>query len=66
MKKFRVTMQVPMIETFIYEVEADEGEYALVKVLNEDKSINKIAQDLQEEPSFGDIEFEVEELKGEN
>ena len=64
MAKFRIKVQVPMIEIFVYEVEAEEGSDALAMVFDEHPSVEKIAQDLQEESSFGDIEVEVDELKG--
>lgn len=61
MKKFQVTMEVPSIQTYVYEVEAENEEKALHLVLEEDNSVEQISHTVEEEDSFGDIQIEIEE-----
>lgn len=61
MTKYTVTMEVPSIQTYVYEVEAESQTQALELVLEEDKSVNHISHTTEEEDSFGDIQMEVEE-----
>ncbi|MDB4343532.1 hypothetical protein OAA15_00765 [bacterium] len=61
MKKFTVTMEVPSIQTFVYEVEAESQTQALELALEEDDSVELISHTTEEEDSFGDIQIEVEE-----
>lgn len=63
MKKFQVTMEVPSIQTFVYEVEAENEEKALHLVLEEDDSVEHISHTTEEEDSFGDIEITVEDFE---
>ena len=61
MKKFTVTMEVPSIQTYVYEVEAEYQAQALELVLEEDDSVEQISHTVEEEDSFGDIQIEIEE-----
>ena len=60
MKKFTVTMEVPSIQTYVYEVEAESQTQALELVLEEDDSVERISYTVEEEDSFGDTEITVE------
>ena len=61
MKKFTVTMEIPSIQTYVYEVEAESPNQALELVLEEDDSVEQISYTVEEEDSFGDMEIIVEE-----
>ena len=63
MKKFTVTMEVPSIQTYVYEIEAENEEQALHLVLEEDNSVEQISYTVEEEDSFGDIETTVEDVE---
>jgi len=63
MKKFTVTMEVPSIQTYVYEVEAESQTQALELVLEEDDSVKQISHTVEEEDSFGDTEITVEEVE---
>ncbi len=61
MTKYTVTLQVPSLETYVYEVEANDNENALALVMDEHESAKLVLRELEEESSFGDIQMEVEE-----
>jgi len=63
MKKFTVTMEVPSIQTYVYEVEAESQTQALELVLEEDDSVEQISHTVEEEDSFGDTEITVEDVE---
>lgn len=63
MKKFTVTMEVPSVQTYVYEVEAKNEEKALHLVLEEDESVEHISYTVEEEDSFGDMEIKIEDVE---